>query len=172
MTDWIDGIFAEKQRKEQSAREAAQKRDRVEKAFAEKIDSFWTTFLQDIRAHAEEFNAKASPTEQVTIATPEPEMIAFRNDGNFGGQFVARLRRDERRGDVDVLIARSIINIDCPIVVREDSRSLDLAFKATNGQLHDSKRAARMLLERYFRWIFGLIDTTMQEGKQRIGFGA
>ena len=172
MSDWIDGLVAEKQQRERNAADAAQKQQRSEQAYAEQIDAFWSTFLTDLRELGEDFNAKVSPPHQIEISTPEPEMIAFRNtDGNHGGQFVARIYRDEHRGEVNLLIARSIININCPIAVNTESRSLDLAFKTAKGQLYDTKRAARMLVEQYFRWTLGLIDERPQEGKQRIGFG-
>jgi hypothetical protein len=98
--------------------------------------------------------------------------LALRNDGNYGGQFVATLYKEDRRGEIDRILGRAIQTIDCPIAVRQDSTSLDLGFRTEEGQYHGPKRAAQMLLEPYLQWTLGLLDVELPEGKRRIGFGA
>ena len=170
MNDWIRQMVSEQRQREQTSAVATLNRDLATKAYDDQIDEFWTSFLKELRDQVEDFNTQVQPGEQIAINTPEPAMIGFRKDGDFGGQFVARLYKNQHRGEVNLLIARSITNIDCPIVVNEDSHSRGLAFKTDKGQLHQPKRAARMLLENYLRWTLGLIDEAPPAGERRIGF--
>jgi hypothetical protein len=66
----------------EAANEAKRKRDSAELAFAEKGESLWATFLQELRELSEEYNGRAEPDRQVTISAPEPNVFALGNHGN------------------------------------------------------------------------------------------
>jgi hypothetical protein len=170
MTEWISQMVSEARERRNSEEDDQRKRERALQAYECQVDEFWVSFLDELRQQIEEFNAQVTETERIAINTPEPAMLALRKDRHPGGQFVARLRRHETRAEMNILVARSINNIDCPIVVDEKLNDLRLAFRASNGQLHDQKSAVETLLSPYLRYTLGLISDEVAEGPRKIGF--